>query len=270
MTGNWTQHRYPSLFESNGDRLVPTPAARGPWRSDSLHGGAVSALFANGVRPHGWVLARMTVDFIRRVPMSPLRLVAGGSSETRRARREILELWADDRLVAEARCLLLPERQIDAFPPQSARLVSAPHDLSAEELEQGQSAIAERIGYPSFVSHGIAVQRARIGTGESSSTVNWVKSLVPTIAGQPITAVERACAAADFANGGFSSLPFDKWTFVNLDLTVQLVRPPVDDWIAVANNSAAASTGVGLGGADLFDVGGRFGGSTATLLLERR
>ena len=31
-------------------------------------------------------------------------------------------------------------------------------------------------------------------------------------------------AAADYANGGFPSLPFEEWSFMSVDLTVQLTR----------------------------------------------
>jgi hypothetical protein len=231
----------------------------------------VSALFGQAFEREGWTLSRMTMDFVRRVPMDPLRLVAGSPSQTRRARRQGLELWADDELVAKAEALLLPQLQIEDFPPQPTRTLFAPQDSDQAELDQRRSAAAvKRIGYPSFVSHGIAARRERINGSESAVKARWVKLLLPTIAGHEITPVQRACAAADFANGGFRTLSFDEWTFVNLDLTVQLVRDPADDWIAVVNNCLASNTGVGLGDAELHDKEGRIGSSTATLLIERR
>jgi len=230
----------------------------------------VSALFGLAFEREGWALSRMTMDFIKRVPMGPLRLVAGTSLQTRRAQRPRLELWADNQLVAKAEALLLPKLQIEDFPPQPTRSLDTPQDSDQEKLEQRRSNYVQRIGYPSFVSHGIAARRQRINGPDSPVQVRWVKLLLPTIAGREITPVQRACAAADFANGGFSTLSFDEWTFLNLDLTVQLVRDPADDWIAVVNNCLASNTGLGLGDAELHDKDGRIGGATATLLIERR
>ena len=82
--------------------------------------------------------------------------------------------------------------------------------------------------------------------------------------------MQRATAAADYANGGFTALPFEEWSFVSLDLTVQLTRQPEGEWVGVTCDSLAASTGIGLGDAELHDTDGRIGRSTATLLVERR
>ncbi|WP_030172122.1 hypothetical protein [Spirillospora albida] len=38
-----------ALFERDGSRIVPRDRARGPWRRDALHGGAVAALLASAV-----------------------------------------------------------------------------------------------------------------------------------------------------------------------------------------------------------------------------
>ena len=230
----------------------------------------MSALFGQAFEREGWALSRMTMDFIKRVPMGPLRLVAGTSLQTRRAQRPRLELWADNQMVAKAEALLLPKRQIDDLPLQPTRSLDAPQASDQEKLEQRRSSYVKRIGYPSFVSHGIAARRERINGLDSSVPARWVKLLLPTIAGRAITPIQRACAAADFANGGFSNLSFDEWTFVNLDLTIQLVRDPGDDWIAVLNNCLASNTGIGLGDAELHDKDGRIGSATATLLIERR
>jgi acyl-CoA thioesterase len=71
-------------------------------------------------------------------------------------------------------------------------------------------------------------------------------------------------------NGGFPSLPFEDWSFMSLDLTVQLTRQPDGEWIAVTSDSLASRTGIGLGDAELYDATGRIGRAVATLLVEPR
>ena len=110
----------PSLFAREGSLLVPTAAAPGPWRPDALHGGAVSALLGHCLEEHGWQLARVTMDLLRRVPLEPLRLTAEATASSRRVLRKEATLWAGDVLVAKAAALLLPEAEVD-LPPQLNR-----------------------------------------------------------------------------------------------------------------------------------------------------
>jgi len=57
---------------------------------------------------------------------------------------------------------------------------------------------------------------------------------------------------------------------MSVDLTVQLTRPPVGEWIAIACSAFAQPTGVGMGDVELHDGAGRVGQSTSTLLVEPR
>ena len=255
------------LFEADGGYLHPTSAAPGPWRPDALHGGAVSALFGHTFEEPGWSLGRMTVNLLRRVPMGPLTLVVGPTSTTRRLMRRSAELWAGDRPVARAEGLLLPESHLD-LPPQPERRLEPPPDL--EQKASRRETIVDRVGFPSFVSHAVATRTVRTDGGHPGAFAYWIHLLLPAVAGHEITPVQRVCAAADYANGGFPTLPYEEWSFVTLDLTVQLVRPPVGEWVGVTNDSVAGASGIGLGDAELHDVVGRLGRATATLLVEPR
>src|SRR4029079_10393546 len=69
-----------SVFVLDGDLVVPTDLARGPWTPEAQHGGVPAALLARSVeRCEGgdaMVVARVTVELVRRVPIAPLRLDA--------------------------------------------------------------------------------------------------------------------------------------------------------------------------------------------------
>jgi hypothetical protein len=131
----------------------------------------------------------------------------------------------------------------------------------------------------SFVSHAVitrTAQRVESGVGSrredggDAGHVFWLKLLLPVVAEEAMTPMQRVFAAADYANGGFPSLPFEKWSFMSLDLTVQLTRAPAGEWVGVTSDSLASTTGVGLGDAELYDVNGRIGRAVATLLVEPR
>jgi hypothetical protein len=258
-----------SLFVREGLLLAPTAAALGPWRPDALHGGSVSALLGQSLEEEGWQLARVTMDLLRRVPRQPLRLNLATTAGSRRVLRKHAELWAGDTLVAQANALLLPQSHLD-LPPQPDRRLEMPAAQEPEEASALRSAIAERIGYTSFVSHAVETRNTRRGGTDGGSRIYWLKLLLPVISGDSITPIQRVAAAADYANGGFPSLPFSDWSFMSLDLTVQLIRSPDGEWIAVTSDSLASNMGIGLGDAELYDVNGRIGRAVATLLVEPR
>lgn len=258
-----------ALFEPAGDLLVPTTAALGPWRPDGLHGGAVAGLLARGLDRDGCVLARMTMDLLGRVPKAPLRLLDGARWASRRIQRQTVELWAGDRIVAKAEGLFLPDQSIDV-PDSAEEPLPGPPDGGETDPRLEQAAIVKRVGYPSFVSHAVAMRVTTTMVNQRTMPVTWLNLLVPVVSGEPLTGVQRAVVAADYANGGFANMSFKRWSFMSLDLTVQLVRTPVGPWIGVACDPLAQDTGVGLGDAELHDSRGRIGRATTTLLIEPR
>jgi Thioesterase-like superfamily len=186
-----------SLFTRDGSLLVPTAAALGPWRPDALHGGAVSALLGNSLEEDGWQLARVTMDLLRRVPLEPLRLTAEARAGTRRILRKEAALWAGDLLVARAAALLLPETEVE-LPPQPNQRLELPAEPEGQDPGGLRAAIANRIGYPSFVSHAVATRNTR-RNGSDGGRVYWLNLLLPVIAGELITPIQRVSAAADYA-----------------------------------------------------------------------
>ena len=102
----------------------------------------------------------------------------------------------------------------------------------------------------------------------------WIRLRVPVAPHEAPSGVQRAAAAADFGNGVSGGLPFDRFTFINPDLTVHLLRRPVGDWIGMRTASHygtdTASSGAGFAESALFDVDGRLGRSVQSLILDER
>ena len=71
-----------AIFEPDGDALVPTALARGPWDPTAMHGGPPSALLMRAVEgvetPDGVTMgvARLTVELLRPIPLEPLTVHA--------------------------------------------------------------------------------------------------------------------------------------------------------------------------------------------------
>jgi hypothetical protein len=102
----------------------------------------------------------------------------------------------------------------------------------------------------------------------------WIRLRVPVVPGEAPSGVQRAAAAADFGNGVSGGLPFERFTFINPDLTVHLLRVPVGEWIGMRAAShygaAIASTSAGFAESELFDAEGRVGRGVQSLILDER
>src|SRR5262249_53704532 len=99
----------------------------------------------------------------------------------------------------------------------------------------------------------------------------YVNLLVPVVAGEPVHAISRAAAAADYASSNLGvRLPFEHWSFMNADLTLHMARVPADSWIGIESSELVAPNGSGLSHAALFDPKGRFGHSAQSLVVEPR
>lgn len=106
-----------------------------------------------------------------------------------------------------------------------------------------------------------------LGNGPST---DWIRLKAPVLAGRTPSPIQRAMAASDFVNGVSAVLPWDRWLFINPDLTVTLHRLPVGEWVGLDAVTRVESDGVGTAEADLFDEHGRIGRCVQTLLIEHR
>ncbi|HEY6131736.1 MAG TPA: hypothetical protein VIV27_06935 [Halioglobus sp.] len=259
-----------SIFEFDGKQYLPTDAALGPWRPDGLHGGAVNALLARSLESKGYLIARLTMDMVRRVPREPLTITLGEENGSSRIRRQSAQLWAGETLVAQAQALKLLHRNVDVPDEAVEKQIWNPADVALPEqlTDQERQAGQKYVGYPSFTSHAIAVRFADGHFRKPGPVTVWIKLMLPVVAGEPLTPVQRAAAAADYASGANGILPFSQWSFMNADLTVHFSRPPVGDWIAVSSRVSSQKTGIGLGEAVLHDAVAPFGRSAQTLFIE--
>jgi hypothetical protein len=80
----------------------------------------------------------------------------------------------------------------------------------------------------------------------------------------------RALVAADFCNGTGAALDFNTYTFLNADLTVNMAREPVGEWVLLDATSWIGPDGAGLAMARLGDIKGYFGRATQSLVIEKR
>jgi len=88
--------------------------------------------------------------------------------------------------------------------------------------------------------------------------------------GEPMSPLARAVAAADFGNGVGAELPFDRFLFINADLTLHLQRAPEGDWIGIDARTLLSVGGPGLAESVLHDESGPIGRAFQTLVVQPR
>ena len=248
----------PALFVPDGDHLVPTVYAVGPWRPDALHGAAVAVLFAAALDRQEGTVARITLDMLASVPLRPLCLDVTDELGGRRLQRRTAALRDGERVVAQAHAVYVAESAVE-LPPAVGDVAGPPAQLAP--LPDG------RTGWPGFESRAVALHTGRAG---EASMAGWFRLLVPALAGGEVTGLQMALAAADFTAGATSMvLSMKRYTFMSVDLTVNLARRPVGDWVGLVTGRAIlGGGGVGVADSVLHDAEGPFGHCTQTQFLR--
>ena len=98
----------------------------------------------------------------------------------------------------------------------------------------------------------------------------WLRMRHPLVAGEQPSQLQRTLIAADIGNGISSALPFKRWVFINVDLTVQLERLPVGEWVCVDAMTRPHRNGIGSSDSVLSDGEGRIGRALQTLIFSER
>ncbi|CAG2133794.1 hypothetical protein LMG19282_00835 [Cupriavidus campinensis] len=257
-----------SIFEVSGDTVIPTELSRGPWHPGAQHGGAPGGLLASMAdramaHEPGWSMVRLTLEFVRPVPVAPLRAVVepqpGGS-----VRRVRLELSHEGVPVVYGTAVYIRERALD--------LQSSPQSPSLPPPDACHTPILIPGMEPQTSFHYTAME-SRVATGTVTApgpAAVWFRLAVPLVADWPVTAAARAVAAADFGNGISWAVPLDRFAFANADLTMYLHRLPRGEWVAAESTTTVQESGIGLARTTLHDEQGVIGVAQQGLIFKPR
>jgi hypothetical protein len=222
--------------------------------------------------PVDWQVARLSIELTRPVPVgNPLTLTTEIERDGRKVSLVAARLCAGDTEVARARSLRIRVKDLD-LPTDVVQPIPDPPDRPGDGVSQRVTwAVDDHVAF-----HKDACEHRFVeGAWDAPGPVGvWIRLLVDVVPGETPSGVQRAVAAADFGNGVSGGLPFDRFTYINPDLTVHLLRPPVGEWIGMRSESvygtATASSGAGFAESALFDVDGRLGRSVQSLILDER
>jgi hypothetical protein len=245
-------------------RFLSTPSSAGPWGPDSQHGGPPAALLARGVEALARsgprrVVGRLTMELLGPVPVGPLVVEASVVRPGRSV--ELCEATLYDeqrgRLCARATAWLFPDRDDGPAQP-GGPLPHTPSDGVHKDPP------------PSWTRGYLDAIEWRWVTGavtEPGPGVVWMRPTVSLVDGEPMSPVQRLLCCVDSASGVSAALDARHWRFLNTELTVHLLRPPVGEWVCLDAETALGSGSVGLATSRVYDEQGLVARSAQALLV---
>ena len=285
------------IFTRDGVHYVATSLARGPWDAGSCHGGAPAALLAAAIDTAPSLVpmqgVRLTYDLVRPVPLSvPLDLdvaiiregrriqvvdatltVAADGTELVRCRGLRIRTTADLGLPADRP---VAEQPLPALPETLPRLAPAPgFDAEGFWTAVDVRLISGRLGDPGVGRGWFRVVAPLTDATDAIDATDAAKAADAADAtdatdGAPLTLtpLARVAACGDFGNGIGAPLPMGPFRYVNPDLTIDLHRLPIDEWVSLEARSVAEPHGIGLTTGTLGDRGGVLGTSLQSLFID--
>jgi hypothetical protein len=98
----------------------------------------------------------------------------------------------------------------------------------------------------------------------------WMRVAQPLVDEEPASPLARLVATADFGNGVSRELEFDRYLFINADLTLHMWRAPRGEWIGLDAKTALMDDGAGTAESVLHDLDGPVGRAFQTLVVQPR
>lgn len=247
-------------------RCLSQPTTGSPWGADSQHGGPPAALLTRAVesldRDHERVLGRFTLELLGPVPVGPLSVAASVVRPGRSVELCSATLYDEQRgrACATAAAWLFPAG--DEGPDQEDHpLPHRPADGHPHDRPRSWSG-----GYLDNVDW----RWISGAVDEPGPAVVWMRPAVDLVEGEPMSPMQRLMACVDSASGVSAALDVGSWTFLNTDLTVHVLRPPVGEWLCLEAHTTLGSGNVGLATSHVYDERGLVARTAQALLVAKR
>ncbi len=243
---------------------------RGPWDPQHQHAGPPIAMVCRAIesiaRDHGLThIGRLTANLLRPLPIAEFEIEVITDYSGRNAAHYSARLWGAGKelarftaLAQRESALTLPD-DLDGYP-----LPKAPK-TAADSTIQRMPFSRRLTGYADLVETRIAS-----GTFFQGPCAAWFRLQRPLVDDEAPSGYQRVAVAADSGNGISSVLDWARFIFVNSDLTINLLRRPLGEWICVDARTLLAPNGCGLAESQLFDEVGLIGRATQTLAVRAR
>lgn len=262
-----------ALYVREGDGFVGTILTQGGWDPKGANGGAVLALLGHCLDDVPSLvemgLSRFTVDLVRPVPLGRrLQVVPTVLREGKKIQLVQLVLLVDDVEHVRATALRLRHADVSDGGVPDSTTDARPAD-ALDPPERSVSLRSDMAEAPGFLR---AIDMRRAGTSDGTGRGVWVRLDVPVVAGEPTNPTALVTVGIDYVNLiGIELQNTAGLTMINPDVSAQLLRAPVGEWVAVTGDTRLDPIlGRGISYALLSDTDGVFGTAMASQLLQPR
>lgn len=260
-----------SAFVPAGDgSWRSTELTRGPWHPEHQHAGPPIALVARQIERTAALLglthvARLTANLLRPIPIAELCVAVQTDYAGRNVAHLSAMLSTGGKEIARFTALVQREAQL-AIPEglPGHPLPRAPQPPESSPLAKFPFA-SKLVGYPDLMECRVAE-----GVFFRGPCAIWFRLRHPLIEGEEPSPIERVAVAADSGNGISAILDFERYVFVNSDLSINLLRRPEGEWICIEARTLVGPASGGLAEARIYDAAGLVGRSTQSLALRLR
>ena len=247
-----------------------TELTRGPWDPQHQHAGPPIALACRAIEaaaaPHGLThVARLTANLLRPVPLAVLEVTVTPDYVGRNAGHFAAEVRAEGKVLIRLTALVQREQALDLPADLPGHPLPAP-PRPPEACAIGHFPFERALpGYSDLV-------QCRPVTGRmwQGPSMVWFRMNFPLVAGETPSPYQRVAVAADSGNGISGILDVRRFSFVNSDLTINLLRRPEGEWIALDARTLLGEGGGGLAESALHDGRGLIGRGTQSLAVRAR
>ena len=254
----------PYFHRLSADSYRATEHAGGAWNAAEQHIAPSFGLLAHAIetdrdeRGSGHLgITRLSCDIRGTVPVDVA--VDIGVAVMRPGRTiELVEatLAHDGRAVVIARAWLMKHYDTATLQGSGFRPIPAPEDMPVWNPSEI---------WPGGFIASVECRRALIGPGRSTS---WVRTSVPLLDGEPVSATASALGLLDIANGLAVRVDPREVAFPNLDLTAHLFAEPVGEWIGFDTTVSIGPAGIGLTHSIIHDRTGPIGAVSQILTVR--
>jgi len=250
-----------------------TPVAAGDTPVAAAGDTPVAAPTARGV------IARLGVEFVKPIPFAELSV----SIEVVRSGRRVQELAAEltavsdggspgDELIGRANALRIQPVPGGLPDPDGRReLPGAGQVESMAGPDAGEPIVfaLDSTALEGFATTGMHMRWLSDPRALGPARV-WMALAQPIVGQEPASPLQQLVATADFGNGVSRELDFERYLFINADLTIHLWRAPRGEWIGLDAKTVLMDGGAGIAESVLHDQHGPVGRSFQTLVIQSR
>lgn len=245
--------------------VIPTDWASGPWFGTQQHGACLLGLLAHfleQVPTHAPMrFTRITADLSRPVPMEPMAVEARALRDGRRVQSLEATISVAGEIVSRAlatRIRFEPGLVPGGIIPEGPAGDAAPPLASVET--------SYRMSVPSFQDR---VEARDLDNSAPTEWRTWHRLRGSLVEGEVASPTVRLASIADMVRSSSNVLGPD-WISINPEVTLQIEREPLGEWICVVSTVRLTDDGIGMSEGVLYDESGRVGSSAKATLNYRR